>query len=269
MKWLVQEFINSAENSIRIARALDALSTEYLLIRINKDNTLSVIDKESKVPLDNSASLIQDFVADENVMTYGSKLFDSITRAMNLTPGSFINEDFEFDKFREVLGDELLNSEFLIGELSELEPIADEFFIRPTGNTKIIAGMVINRDDFLSWKERERKIDDSIYIGHPLMISPLQSIEAEYRFFVVNQVIVAGSSYMVSGDINISKKPSYKVLEYTNKMIDKFPLSKAFVIDIAETKEGLKVIEYNNINTSGLYGADEFAFVEAINNMTI
>ena len=269
MKWLVQEFLNSAENSIRIASALEKLSTDYLLVKINKNETLSVIDKVNKVPLDNSANLIQEFISNEDIMTYGSKAFDVITRNMNLNPGSFMNKNFEFDVFRDVLGEELLNHDFVIGELSDLKPIADEFFIRPTGNTKLIPGMIVRKDEFLSWKEREVKKSDSLYIGQPLMISPLQIIEAEYRFFVVNQVIVAGSSYMVDNVIDIFKKPSSEILNYTKEMINRFPLSKAFVIDIAETKSGLKVIEYNNINTSGLYGSDELAFVGAINKLDL
>lgn len=34
-------------------------------------------------------------------------------------------------------------------------------------------------------------------------------------------------------------------------------------------KEGLKVIEYNNINTSGLYGCDEVEIVRAINGLDL
>lgn len=269
MKWLVQEFLNRAENSIRVAKALEDLFTEYLLIRLNEDETLSVIDKVYKVPLDNSADLIKEFISSGDVMTYGSKAFDVVTREMDFKPGSFINDNFEFDIFLEKLGGELLNHEFVVGELSELEPVDDEFFIRPTGNTKLIPGMFVKRDEFYSWKKRESIREDSPYVGQSLMVSPIQKIDAEYRFFIVNQEIVTGSSYVVGNIFNTSKKPSSEVLNYTQKMVDKFPISEAFVIDIAETPKGFKVIEYNNINTSGLYGSDELAFIKAINKMTI
>lgn len=51
-------------------------------------------------------------------------------------------------------------------------------------------------------------------------------------------------------------------------MINQFPLAQAFVIDIAETNNGFKVIEYNNMNTSGLYDCDEILLVQAINEIT-
>lgn len=266
MKWLVQEFLNDSSNIVRIINSLEKCSVDYLLTRINKDNTLSVIDEKSRLPLDDSESIIEEFILNEKIMVYGSKTFAKIAQDMNLEPGSFMNERFEFDIFREALGNELLNHEFVVGELSQLQPIADRFFIRPTGNTKLFTGMVIERDEFSSWQRREN-VEDSPYIGQALMISPLQKINAEYRFFVVNQEIVTGSSYVIGNKTNSSYKPSKEMIEYTQKIVNRFPLAEAFVVDIAETDVGLKVIEYNNFNTSGLYGCDELAIVKAINQL--
>lgn len=266
MKWLVQEFLNNSSNIIRILNALEKCSVDYLLVRVNKDNSLSIIDKENKMPLDNSKKVIQDFILNEKVMVYGSKTFANIAEGMGLKPGSFMNDKFEFEVFQRELGNELLNNEIIIGELSTLYPIDEEFFIRPTGNTKLFTGMTVTKKDFLDWQERENR-EDSPYIGQSLMITQLQSIKAEYRFFVVDQKIITGSSYKVDDKINSSCKPSDEIMEYVVQIVDRFPLAKAFVIDIAETNKGLKVIEYNNINTSGLYGCDEIAFVRAINKL--
>jgi len=262
MRWLVQEFLNNASNSIRIINALEKCSIDYLLIRVNKDNTLNVLDKESKIPLENSDEIFKNFISKERIMVYGSKTFAKIAKEIGLNPGSFMNELFEFEVFQQVLGDELLNNEFVVGELLDLNPIADIFFIRPTGNTKLFTGMTITKEEFLTWQERER-VENSEYIGQSLMISPIQEIKAEYRFFIVNQEIVTSSSYKVGGEINTSRKASDELVAYTKSMVDIFPLATAFVIDIAETNNGFKVVEYNNINSSGLYGCDEIAFVRA------
>lgn len=266
MKWLVQEFLNNSTNIIRISNALVKCSVDYLLVRVNKDNSLSVIDKEKKIPLVNSEEVIKAFILNEQVMIYGSKTFAKIAKDMELEPGSFMNEKFEFEVFQKELGNELLNSEISIGELSTLYPIAEEFFIRPTGNTKLFTGMTITKKDFLEWQDRENR-EGSPYIGQSLMIAPLQRIKKEYRFFVVNQKIITGSSYKVGDKLDSSFKPSAEIVKYAEQIVDKFPLAKAFVIDIAETEKGLKVVEYNNINTSGLYGCDEIAFVRAINEL--
>ena len=47
-----------------------------------------------------------------------------------------------------------------------------------------------------------------------------------------------------------------EIVEYAQRMVDVWQPAKAFVIDVAETNEGLKVIEINNINSAGFYEAD-------------
>lgn len=266
MKWLVQEFLNNQSNIIRVINALEELNVEYLIVNLNENNKMTVLDKEDKVPLDDSERILREFVQNADVMVYGSKTFALVADEMGLKPGSFMNEKFEFEEFRIALGNELLNNQFQVGELSELQPMGNKFFIRPTGNTKLFTGMVVSKNDFLQWQERE-KTDNSPYNGQTLLISAFQEIIAEYRFFVVNQEIVTYSSYKVGGNIDTSCKPSKELLSYTEEMISKFPLSEAYVIDIAETSNGYKVVEYNNINTSGLYGCNEIAFIKAINSM--
>lgn len=266
MKWLVQEFLNYNQNTIRMINALEKCSVAYLIVRVDKGNSLTVIDKETKIPKDDSDRVLKAFTYNEQVMVYGSKTLANIAKEMNLEPGSFMNEQFEFEVFQQVLGDELLNKEFMVGDLWELNPTDEEFFIRPTGNTKLFTGQTVTREEFLLWQKQECR-ENSPYSGQMLMISPTQKIQAEYRFFVVNQNIVTSSCYKENNVISTIRKPSHELITYTTKMINKFPLAKAFVIDIAETNKGFKVIEYNNMNTSGLYNCDEFLIVQAINEM--
>ncbi|MES5837591.1 ATP-grasp domain-containing protein [Bacillus cereus group sp. MG11] len=266
MKWLVQEFLNYNPNTMRMLTALEKCSIEFLIVRVDKDNSLTVIDKETKIPRDDSDRILKDFICNEQVMVYGSKTLANIAKEMSLEPGSFMNDQFEFEVFQQVLGDELLNKDFIIGDLWELNPIDEEFFIRPTGNTKLFTGSTVTREEFLLWQKQECR-GNSPYLGQKLMISPIQEIKAEYRFFVVNQNIVTSSCYKENNVMSMVPKPSDELLSYTMKMINKFPLAKAYVIDVAETNNGFKVVEYNNINTSGLYDCDEILLVQAINEM--
>lgn len=266
MKWLVQEFLNDNSNSTRMIDALDACLVDYLIIRLNRDNTFTVIDKEHKTPQVDSETLLREFVSGEHVMVYGSKTFANVTRSINLNPGSFMNDQFEFEVFKEKLGDELLNCEFIVGELANLHPTWDTFFIRPTGNTKLFTGTVVTKESFRLW-QKQQSGKDSPYIGHTLMVSSVQEIEEEYRFFIVNQKIVTGSSYQVNKVPNTTRKPSDELLEYTQRMVDLFPLAPVFVIDIAKTNDGFKVVEYNNMNSSGLYGCNEILIVQALNDL--
>ncbi|MBE7114350.1 DUF4343 domain-containing protein [Bacillus paranthracis] len=266
MRWLVQEFLNKGENSVRMAKALDECNTEYLLVKIEEDNTLTVLDKETKVPVEGSDGVLNNFTNGHMVVVYGSKTLSDIAKTMGLYPGTFHNENFEFDVFRGWLGNELVNHDFVCGELQELTPIADKFFIRPTGNTKLFTGQVVTREEFLDWQERENR-EGSPYEGQRLMMSPVRELLSEYRFFVVNQRVITGSSYQVNGKPDVTKPISGSLLNYVEGRVFEFWVADSYVIDVAETPDGFKVVEYNNTNTSGLYGCDEVAIVQAINKI--
>ncbi|MDN3019924.1 ATP-grasp domain-containing protein [Paenibacillus sp. BSR1-1] len=268
MKWLVQESLNNPSNVVRMMIALGKTETAYLLVRLNKNHTLTVLDQETKLPLDDSDFVLNEFIQDDKIMVYGSKAFAELAQKMELYPGSFWNENFDFAVLKKQLGEELLNHDLTIGELFNFQPSDDLFIIRPTGNTKLFAGMTVSKDDFLIWQERERMLGEkSSYAGKTLMISSLKKIQAEFRFFVVDQTIVTSSSYRINGEFDTSRKHSDEMMAYTKRIVERFPLSKAFVIDIALTDAGYKVVEYNNINCSGLYDCDELAIVRAINHL--
>lgn len=266
MKWLIQEFLNQNENVERMRKALELQGTDYLLVRLNKDASLTVLDIETRLPLDDTEDVLWEFLHDGSITGYGSKSFDKALRQLQIEPGSFSNEEFEMEEIQKRVGDELLNQEFIIGELQELHPTWKHFFIRPTGNTKLFGGMTVTQKEFQEWKERENH-KDSPYIGQTLMISETKEISGEYRFFVIGTKVVTGSSYRVDGELNTSLFPSNDVWNYAQKMVDRFRIADVFVIDVAETNEGLCIVEYNNFNTSGLYACDENLIVRHLNQM--
>lgn len=266
MKWLIQEFLNHSNNTERMISALEGLGLDYGVVRLNKDKSLTLLDKSDRLPVEDSDKKLVSFIEGHPVMVYGSKTFAEVSKEMGLVPGSFWNDSFEFEVFREAVGEELLNPHFIIGELQELEPEWDRFFIRPTGNTKLFTGMTVTIEEFKEWKERESG-EMSTYKGQTLMIAPLQEIRAEFRLFVVNDKVITASSYVVNGKQDTSAVIDESLLRYADTIISRFPLAEAYVLDIADTSNGYKVIEYNNINTSGLYDCDETRIINAIQHI--
>lgn len=265
MKWIVQEFLNKNENVERMKKALEQEKSPFLFVRINADNSLTVLDKKTRLPLEDSEVILTSFLAEGDITGYGSKTLSLILESLSISPGSFLNPRFEMEVIRDAIGEELLNSSFSIGELQELNPSWESFFIRPTGNTKLFTGMCLSKADFLQWKERENR-PGSPYEGQLLMISEKKLIQEEYRFFVINGEVITGSSYQINGEANQSFIPTSEVWEYAKRMVNRFDLATAFVIDVGKTSEGMKVIEYNNFNTSGLYQCDEVMIVRAMEN---
>ena len=100
-----------------------------------------------------------------------------------------------------------------------------------------------------------------------IAVASAKKIYSEYRLFVVNKKIVTASLYKLGSDLTTTTNIDERVFHFTNKMIRTWIPAAAFVMDIADTPDGLKVIEINNINSSGFYAADPQKIIIAIEEM--
>ena len=268
MRWLVQENLNSERNYLDLVRTLNELNIPYLVLAERAGSgRFEVLDEISGSYIENTDESLQQFIENQPVMIYGGKKFIDMASVWGLSPGSFSNEDFDFVTLKNIYGNNLLNPDFITGELFQLAPVWDEFFIRPTGNNKLFTGTKMTKMEFITWVEDERKKASSKYEGKTIMISPVKQILAEYRLFIVNNSVISASSYMVNGVFKTGVKPESEALEYAKRMIHHFELSKAYVMDIAQTNDGYKIVEFNNLNSSGFYDNDIKAIVHAIQSL--
>lgn len=76
-----------------------------------------------------------------------------------------------------------------------------------------------------------------------------------------------GVSCQVNGKPDVTKPITDSLLKYVKDRVFEFWVSDSYVIDVSETPNGFKVVEYNNTNTSGLYGCGAVAIVQAINKI--
>lgn len=56
-------------------------------------------------------------------------------------------------------------------------------------------------------------------------------------------------------------------IKYAQKMIDMWHTDRGFVIDIADTADGFKIVECNTLNMSGFYKADVSKLIQSIEKM--
>ena len=107
----------------------------------------------------------------------------------------------------------------------------------------------MDRDMLLSWCRSEAK--KSIHALN-VIVAPLKKIHQEYRFFIVESCIVTAALYKMEGKPSLSSDIPTHIVKYVESVIEKWLPSASVVIDIALTDEGLKVIEFNNINSLSL-----------------
>jgi len=142
------------------------------------------------------------------------------------------------------------------------------FFARPCEDNKAFAGQVMTRTNFLEWQKVIIDIDEpraKLNKNTMITIAPFKNIMTEARMFVFDGKVVTGSYYKLGAKVRYEEvKTGDPVIDYTNDIVKNYQPTRAFVIDIALTEDGYKIIEINGVNSVGLYNADVEKFVQAV-----
>lgn len=246
MHWLVQQSLFKPENYTRLTNALVRQGIEYTVVGI-ANGTLE---------------LLPDVNPQGKVYVCGALKLRKIAEQRSWFPGSFLNDNFRFDLWLQQLNDELLNHDAVIGRLKDIEiNHKQSFFIRPLEDNKAFDGVVMDMETFVPWC---RSVANQSIASMPVVVSSVKDIYREYRLFVVQGKVVTGSVYKMAGKAVAVELNEPEVVDYANRIDKKWAPAESYVIDIAATAKGFKVIEFNNINSSGFYASDVDSYVRAI-----
>jgi len=244
MHWVIQKSIFKPVNYELLTNALKARGINYTSVSIPNG----------------TFDLVPNVNPSEPVYVCGAIKLGKISNERSWKPGSFLNENYNFDLWLKELGAELLNHEFIKGEFLTIQvEYSNKFFIRPIEDNKAFDGMVLDRELLDTWRKEKKYLSKLEVIA-----SPVKEIYKEYRLFVVQMKIITGSVYKIAGKPQVSEILDQDVINYANKIIEKWVPYESFVVDISLSAEGFKVIEFNNINSSGFYACDVTKYVEAI-----
>lgn len=282
MLWLLQTNV-SQENSFK--PLLDAVS-KHASFRLVKTVPFTDIIVDNDIDINNyNENNIPEFSIDKNqpIMTMGSYTLAKIANKRGWKPaGDFISNNFNFDNLKKHYGcQNMLNGQAIQGTIGNIE-IPDEWedvFARPLEDTKSFAGGVFDKGIFQEFLDTMIDINEELLNAEtPIIVAPVHEILAEYRLFVVDGKIVAGSLYkvldetksipMFKSESTVSNDISQEdtCVAFAKTMLGIYQPEQAFVLDIAITLFGPKIIEVNNINSSGFYVANVEDIVVAIEN---
>ena len=230
-----------------------------------------------------------EFSPDEKVMVWGSLTLDGIAKERGWKPGVFHNEKFDMRYFHKRFGAHFLNFDAKFCTFGELD-FKTPMFCRPVHDTKTFSGAVISPEELTEWKARVLDLSNTGYCSltpdTPVMYAEPKEIDLEGRFFIVDNVVVSGSSYRTFG-----KQVMYQTIDSNNPVFNPMlqfvkdmlyvdfssgydsaigyaePIDKAFVLDVAKVGDQFKVIEINTLNSSGFYATNMKAVVRALENL--
>jgi len=183
---------------------------------------------------------------------------------------------FDVDKFNYQAAldnrDDMLNSGlYTIREAVKLlkaHPSDKVWFIRPSQDLKQFSGRVaetrVCKDYFEKALIGESSEVAKLTPDTMVVLCEPQNIDAEYRWFVVDRKVVSGSMYRHSGQLLRERITDEKQIAEAQTFADKWLPNDNCVMDLALVDGEVKVIEFNNINGSGLYDNDAEAIFDAL-----
>lgn len=130
-------------------------------------------------------------------------------------------------------------------------------FIRPDADSKVFDGGVRST---IELKELLARLPEDLQI----VSAPPETIDAEYRVFVVGDDVVAASQYRLGGKPASDGFVPSQVIDLALQANALWQPREAYVIDIAKSGTRFGVIEVNCITAARFYSADARAVVAAL-----
>lgn len=203
-----------------------------------------------------------------NVICMGSYSLRHAAKAHGWTPGVFDLEPFDFRVQLEKWGEHMLNSDSVVAPFGEVEMRCDLAFIRPIEDSKVFAGKVFEREDFEEWQRKvvvlEEDYGTSLTKNTLVQVCEPKKIYVEIRFWVVKGDIISASIYKRGDKVIYSDEVPSCYFDYVQERIAEWQPHDAFVIDVADTPYGMKIVEINTLNSSGFYACDIQKLVMAL-----
>lgn len=195
-----------------------------------------------------------------NVICIGSYSMRHVATRNGWKPGVFDLFSQDFKAQRVHWGEHMLNSRSVVCPLGRAAFTSERMFVRPTRDTKCFAGKVFTADEFQDWKQRlfgtGSVNDSSLTPETEVQISNVVSIEAEYRFWIVDGEIVTHSMYKRGRQVVYTEDVDERVTSFVHKRISEWLPHEAFVVDVCDCEFGIKIVELNTLNSSAFYAGD-------------
>ena len=163
-------------------------------------------------------------------------------------------QNYDCSKYYYYYFNQLLNSDFLFIPwfyLNKCDYIfksfdCEEFFIRPNSGNKCFTGTTLTK----KWWSKELEIIknlpwNNIQENEMIVVSSKKEIISEYRLLYYKDKFIDYSIYF-GENIPLTEKEILKI------QIEYIP-NDFFTLDLARTKNGIKILEINGFFTAGLY----------------
>lgn len=254
-KWIIQANLTKTSTLEQFRHAFRELNIEF--------KEVQVIPFSSDLPT---------FTPSQFNIFYGStSLMLNAYANSKFSDGIFYDPaKFNVSTYLDKWPDKMLNSDGRVIKFSDfIETDVDkrsEWFLRPNEDDKSFAGTTMTSQEIKDWYRKIKDIDNPTLNCNTLIFaSQKKTINKEWRNFIVNGKVIDSSRYMKDGAIHISHDDCPKsMIDFTEAAASTFSPHDIFVMDIAETSVGFKIIECNCFNGTGFYHHNIKKIIKAV-----
>jgi hypothetical protein len=185
--------------------------------------------------------------------------------------GFFFNEEnLRTSKWIKELGTRMLNHDAQVVTLSEAFKIKEGwFFMKPDNDLKDFSGSQVSAEGIEKFYNQVSAGGFTFGTDIKVVLCPLKNTGWEFRLFMVEDQVISSSSYKLKEMLRQDKRVSHEVLQFAQETVRTWRPDSVYVMDICETNEGLKVVEFNCFNASGFYSCDVEAVVKAVSEKVL
>ena len=267
VSWLVQSNLTRDDLVERMAGPVRQLGLGLRAFGVDKsrpDAGLDVVMKELEGQ-------------EEVVIPYGSTvLIRGFYRSSLRRDGFFYDpETLKTSRWVERLGERMLNHDALFLTLgAAAEHIAETdcegtWFVKPDADLKDFTGGLVTAETIGAFRDKVASGALPYSVELPVVVARTKNTGWEYRLFMVEGRVIAASSYKLRTLLDQNRRVPREVIAYAEDTAKVWRPNEVYVMDVGETDLGLKVVEFNCVNASGLYACDERDVVTSVSNFVL
>lgn len=146
--------------------------------------------------------------------------------------------------------------------------ISDCVFVRPDSPLKPFSGRILAVDAISL-----RSLDHGFYyedVDLPVIVAPVRTVSREWRYVVVDDRIIAGSSYEADGRNPTSDDPRGEPWGFAQAVATSMKAPEpVYVMDVCDVDGELKLLELNPFSGADLYACDAAEVVTAVSEFAL
>lgn len=142
------------------------------------------------------------------------------------------------------------------------------YFLKPSKDLKtFIPGILTPGQTIQEFIENSQHLKQ--YDHELALLSEVKTIFKEYRFFIINKKVITGSQYINENKIEHKAYVPENIIKIAQEFAQLYQPHAIFTMDLAETEQGIKIVEYNCWNGSGLYKSNKNLLFKSVQEFVI